>query len=176
MPFTVPPTVNVSPASREESVPAPVRLIERFALRVTLAVACSVPPLSVMFVAALPGAVPKLASLEIERAPSEIVVPPSKVFVPLSVNVPDPCLTRLPVPPTTPANAVFVASPVVSVLFPNATLPPVVPPPDSEPMVSLLDSVNTTPNTLASTTAPVSMIAEPPLRVRPPELTVVVPV
>ena len=66
-----------------------------------------------------------------------------------------------------------VASPTVKVVLANTTLVPATP--VNEPMVSLLDKVNTAPDAL-KLIALVSTIALPPDKVKPPALTVVRPV
>ena len=75
----------------------------------------------------------------------------------------------------------LVASPVVSVAVVAGVLlvttPPRAPPPASEPIVSLLPARSSvTPGALASVTAPVSAIAEPPASFNVPALIAVVPV
>ena len=57
-----------------------------------------------------------------------------------------------------------------------AMLPPKVPPPERLPMVSLALTFKTVEVALAMTTAPVSAMALPLLRVRVPALIVVAPV
>ncbi len=56
------------------------------------------------------------------------------------------------------------------------TVPPVVPPPWSVPIVSEALTLKFTPAVLARMTVPLSVIAFPPLMVRLPALMVVVPV
>ena len=95
------------------------------------------------------------------------------MLAPLSVNVPAPCLFSPPLPPTTPANAVLVASPVVSVFAPSVTVVPATP--VSEPTVSLAPKVRLAPNTLRFT-ASVSASAVLLVSASEPAATVVVPV
>ena len=100
------------------------------------------------------------------------------MLLPVSVNVPVPVLVSPPLPEMTPAKLVEVsAAPVVSVC-PAAicTLPPLAPPPASEPMVSLSVTSRVTPAVLSSTTAPVLLIAAPFCSSSVPPLTVVAPV
>ena len=74
----------------------------------------------------------------------------------------------------------LVVSPVIKVAAPATplvTIPPVVPPPANEPIVSLVPfKSKVTPATSASVTAPVLASAAPPLSLRVPALIVVRPV
>lgn len=64
-------------AAEGEIVPAPVKVMPRFALRVKLAVVTKLPPLNVRFVALkLPGTAPKSVSAEILTVPLLKSVPP----------------------------------------------------------------------------------------------------
>src|SRR2546428_723157 len=67
-----------------------------------------------------------------------MVVVPLWVLARLRVRVPVPMLGGPPLPLMTPLKVVVaLVSPVVSVALPRTTLPPVVPPPDSELIVML---------------------------------------
>ena len=70
----------------------------------------------------------------------------------------------------------MLSAPTVSVFAPRVTFPPVLPPPDSEPIVSLVARLSVAPLALASTTAEASGRAAPPKAVSMPALIVVVPV
>ena len=98
-------------------------------------------------------------------------------MAPVSVSVPVPVLVRPPVPLSTPENVVLVfAPPTVKLFAPRVTAPPVVPPPASDAIVSLLARFNVAPLTLAKVTAEASGRADPPEAVSVPALMVMVPV
>ncbi len=94
------------------------------------------------------------------------------MLAPLKVKVPLPCLVKPPVPLTTPANSVLLASPVVSVLMPTLTVVPYTP--VNEPSVCDALSVKFAPEVLRFT-APVLAMALPPANTNEPALTVVAP-
>ena len=93
------------------AVTPPAIEILRFALWVKLAPYCKVLlPVKVMFVAAVPGAVPSAESELMFKPPPLIVVPPEKVFAPVRVSVPLPVLSKEP--------PVALANPPVSLITP----------------------------------------------------------
>jgi hypothetical protein len=69
----------------------------------------------------------------------------------------------------------FPFPPVVRVVVPMLTLPPVVPPPAREPMVSLAPMVRETPAVLERLMEARSPMAPPPLRTRDPPTTLKLP-
>ena len=96
------------------NVPPPLpRVIERALAR--LAVVCSAPPFNVT----PPLALPRLPSDEIDTVPALIVVPPPKLFCPVNMRVPVPCLIRPPLPWIVPAKFDRLAVPNVSELAPR---------------------------------------------------------
>jgi hypothetical protein len=79
------------------------RVIPRFVLNVSVAVACKVPPLSVIEVASADtGAAPRLRSAAIDRIPAVTTTPPELMFVADSVRVPAPDFVMAPDPETIP--------------------------------------------------------------------------
>lgn len=121
---------------------------------------------------------PMALAFEIVRPPALMVTPPEKLLGFAKVSVPAPDLVSAPEPVMLPENVFVPASATVRVwLAAIETLPPVVPPPCREPMVSLVDTVSRTPAVFARLIVPESLIAVPLawLRVNPPALTVVVP-
>ncbi len=96
----------------------------------------------------------------------------------MRVCVPLPVLDKPPVPLITPPKLVLLLSaPVVRVPEPSARLPPVLPPPAKEPMLTLLlFRSSVTPAVLAKLTAELlpKAVVLPACNV--PPLTVVVPV
>ena len=148
---------------------APVESVTpRDASSVKLSVADRVPP----FINTSALVAPSPASADTAMAPAEIVVEPVKVFVPDSVSVPDPSLTRSPAPEITPENVVSDVSPDVSVPAPSTTFPaPAIDPTRSErPFTSNVAPVPTLTALVSAIRSPV----EPPSR-RVPPLTTVVP-
>ena len=106
------------------------------------------------------------------RVPPATVTGPLKVLVPPSVRLPAPCLTSPPLPDNTPPNTVLVwLPPARRVKLLSVTLPPMAPPPASEPTVSSPNSTRPTPAALARLSATPSVSAAPPCRVRVPPCT-----
>jgi hypothetical protein len=88
--------------------------------------------------------------------PYAMVVVPVKVFAPESIKSPVPSLVIDPVPLMIPANAagLELSVPMVRVAAPNITLPPLPPPPVSEPTVLSNPVISKiTPEVFASVTA-----------------------
>ena len=94
----------------------------------------------------------------------------------LSVNVPAPDLTRVPEPVTSPVKLVLPDWLSVSEFVSSATVPPFVPPPDSDPMVSFESTSRITLAVLAKVTATVSASALPLVRTILPSLWATAPV
>ena len=91
--------------------------------------------------------------------------------MPVSVSVPLPCLTSLPLPEIAEASVVLLALSVVSVPPPSAIAPPV---PESAPTVWLLPLRSNVPPVTVS--APPEASEPPAPNCKVPALTVVPPV
>jgi hypothetical protein len=117
--------------------------------------------------------VPNAALFPANSNPPFKVDPPLKVLAPLNVNAPLPLFTNagvVPVPVITPLYVVVNEPPTVNANVCKFTAPS----PAKLPMVSLAANFKT-PGAV-TTTAPASITADPPLKVRVPSFTVVVPV
>ena len=92
--------------------------------------------------------------------------------------MPLPIFSRPPVPESTPPKEVLVLSvPVVRMKLCKVTLPPVLLPPASEPMVSLAFNNKMVPLVVARVTALVLAMAVPPETAKvPPPVMLVIPV
>ena len=140
---------------------------------------CTVIPASVLSVTLLMSSVPPFTTTDdavfSAAASLTLSVPAVMLVVPLkllplfdSVSVLVPALLKLPVPETTPAKVWFAPCVTVRVPALTFTVPPVAPPPDRVPIVSVLPLTSSvTPTAFASVTAPAS--ARTPLA---PNLTV----
>ena len=114
--------VNFPPVLRVivESAATSIRLLES---NVTALLVSKVPPFKIIFVVKLPGAAPKLLSSSTINVPSEILVIPVKVFVPVISIVPEPFLS---IPACVPAAALSALKifPETSKVTPFATSNP----------------------------------------------------
>ena len=106
------------------------RVIPRFVLNVSVAVACRVPPLSVIEVAeADTGAAPRLRSVAIDRIPPVTDTPPSLVLVAERMSVPAPDFVMAPDPETIPEIVADCPDATCTVAADDsATVPVTVPP------------------------------------------------
>ena len=121
--------------------------------------------------------VPNALLLPARRTPALKVAPPPKVFAPERIIVPVPDLTSEPVFVIRPPNVCEPDSETVNTAAPaTLTLPPVPPPPRSEPIVSFVLTRKVAPELLERLTAAVSAMAAPLVTSSTPALTVVVPV
>nr|WP_312218209.1 hypothetical protein [Brevundimonas sp.] len=90
-----------------------------------------------------------------------------KLFAPLSVMTPEPCLTMAPVPLIDPANAVLAVEPKVKMFPPSRTFVPV--PPTKEPIVWVEDAADmSNVDPLFKDMAVVASSVPEPLRARVP--------
>ena len=171
--FPDPPIVNC-PVPELDSVTFPVRIK-------LLSIVLPVPPLipSEVPAAIVITPVPRASAAPTSIIPEVIVTPPENdvELFRSSVSVPAPDFSKVPVPESVPEKVTDPVSATVSV-WPEAmeTVPPVVPPPWMEPMVSLEATCKMALATLARLTAPVFERALPPLRVMLPAEIVVRPV